>query len=134
MSHTVAPIWGIQRETELDQFVELEKNPPRLNEEMRKAIEKDRTELGGDFCRGCGYCMPCPAEIPINTAARLSLLLMRSPYARFLEDDWREQMMKIEDCTECGNCTDQCPYSLNTPELLRKNLEFYLEFYARHKK
>ena len=27
----VAPIWGIQRETELDQFIELEKNPPRLD-------------------------------------------------------------------------------------------------------
>ncbi len=130
----VAPIWGIQRETELDQFLELEKNPPQLDEEMRKSIEKDRIELGGDFCRGCGYCMPCPAEIPINTAARLSLLLMRSPYQRFLEDDWKAEMMKIEDCTECGNCKDQCPYNLNTPELLRKNLEFYLDFYARHKK
>jgi uncharacterized protein len=130
----VAPIWGIQRETELDQFIELEKNPPRLNEEMLKVIEKDRLELGGDFCRGCGYCMPCPAEIPINTAARLSLLLMRSPYARFLEDNWREEMMKIENCTECGNCTDQCPYNLNTPELLKKNLEFYLDFYDRHNK
>ena len=130
----VVPIWGIQRERELDQFIELEKNPPRLDEEMRKAIEKDRIELGGDFCRGCGYCMPCPAEIPINMAARLSLLLMRSPYQRFLEDDWKAQMMKIEDCTECGNCLDQCPYSLNTPELLKKNLAFYLEFYAKHKK
>lgn len=130
----VAPIWGIQRETELDQFVELDKNPPRLDGEMLEAIEKDRIDLGGDFCRGCGYCMPCPAEIPINTAARLSLLLMRSPYQRFLEDDWKAEMMKIEECTECGNCKDQCPYNLNTPELLRKNLEFYLEFYDRHKK
>jgi uncharacterized protein len=130
----VAPIWGIQRETELDQFIELERNPPYLDAEMRRAIEKDRLELGGDFCRGCGYCMPCPAEIPINMAARMSLLLMRSPYQRFLEDDWKSQMMKIEDCTECGTCKEQCPYSLDTPELLKKNLEFYLEFHARHKK
>jgi predicted aldo/keto reductase-like oxidoreductase len=130
----VVPIWGIQRESELDQFIELEKNPPRLDEEMRQAIEKDRIDLGGDFCRGCGYCMPCPVEIPINTAARLSLLLMRSPYQRFLEDNWKAEMMKIEDCTECGNCLEQCPYSLNTPELLKKNLAFYLDFYARHKK
>jgi uncharacterized protein len=130
----IVPIWGIQRETELDQFIELEKNPPRLDEEMLKAIEKDRIDLGGDFCRGCGYCMPCPVEIPINMAARLSLLLMRSPYQRFLEEDWKAEMMKIEDCTECGNCKDQCPYNLNTPELLRKNLEFYREFYIKHKK
>jgi aryl-alcohol dehydrogenase-like predicted oxidoreductase len=130
----VAPIWGIQRESELDQFVELEKNPPLLDEEMQKAIEKDRLDLGGDFCRGCGYCMPCPAEIPINMAARMSLLLMRAPYARFLEDNWKAEMMKIEDCTECGNCIEQCPYQLNTPELLKQNLTFYKEFYSQHKK
>lgn len=130
----LVPIWGIQRETELDQFIELAKNPPLFDEAMRNQIEKDRAELGENFCRGCGYCMPCPAEIPINMAARMSLLLMRSPYQRFLEDDWRDWMMRIEDCTECGNCKDQCPYNLDTPELLKKNLEFYKTFYDQHKK
>ncbi|MBI4764029.1 MAG: aldo/keto reductase [Deltaproteobacteria bacterium] len=130
----VVPIWGIQRESELDQFIELERNPPLWDEEMRRAIEKDRLDLGGNFCRGCGYCMPCPAEIPINMAARMSLLLMRAPYARFLEDNWKAEMMKIEDCTECGNCQEQCPYQLNTPELLKLNLTFYKEFYSQHKK
>lgn len=130
----LVPIWGIQREKELDQFIELAKNPPRLDEGMRKQIEKDRSELGENFCRGCGYCMPCPAEIPINMAARMSLLLMRSPYQVFLEDNWKALMLRIEDCTECGNCKDQCPYNLNTPELLKQNLAFYKEFYDKHKK
>jgi len=130
----IVPIWGIQRETELDQFIELEKNPPLFDEKMQKQIEKDRSELGENFCRGCGYCMPCPAEIPISMAARMSLLLMRSPYQVFLEDNWKALMMKIEDCTECGNCKDQCPYNLNTTELLKQNLAFYKEFYDQHKK
>jgi len=129
----VVPIWGIQRETELDQFIELEKNPPVLDEAMQKQIEQDRTELSGNFCRGCGYCMPCPVEIPINMAARLSLMLMRAPYQNFLTDDWYAEMMKIEDCTGCGSCKDQCPYELDTPELLRYNLEFYKEFCLKHK-
>jgi aryl-alcohol dehydrogenase-like predicted oxidoreductase len=129
----IAPIWGIQRETELDQFIELEKHPPLLDDALQKAIEKDRAELAGDFCRGCGYCMPCQVEIPINMAARMSLMLMRSPYQRFLEEDWKAQMMKIEDCTECGSCKEKCPYNLNTPELLKQNLAFYKDFYARHK-
>jgi uncharacterized protein len=129
----VVPIWGIQRETELDQFIELEKNPPVFDETMQKQIEKDRAELSGNFCRGCGYCMPCPVEIPINMAARLSLMLMRAPYQNFLTDDWYAEMMKIEDCTGCGSCKDQCPYELDTPELLRYNLAFYKEFYLKHK-
>lgn len=129
----VVPIWGIQRETELDQFIELEKNPPVIDEAMKKQMEKDRAELSGNFCRGCGYCMPCPVEIPINLAARMSLLLMRAPYQRYLADDWYKKMMKIEDCTACGNCKTQCPYELDTPELLQYNLEFYKEFCSKHK-
>lgn len=126
------PIWGIQRESELDQFIALEKNPPVLDAAMQKQIEKDRTELAGNFCRGCGYCMPCPVEIPINTAARLSLMLMRAPYRNFLSEAWYKEMMKIESCTECGSCKDQCPYELDTPALLRQNLAFYKEFYEKH--
>ena len=42
----VLPIWGIQRENELDEFIALEKNPPALDQSMFNIIEKDRKELG----------------------------------------------------------------------------------------
>ena len=77
--YPVAPIWGIQRESELDEFLSYQDNPPALTEEMVEFIEKERAELAGEFCRGCGYCMPCPMGIEINTCARMSLLLRRSP-------------------------------------------------------
>ena len=38
----VVPIWGIQRESELREFLELEKNPPAYDDEMKALIEKDR--------------------------------------------------------------------------------------------
>ncbi|MBR3843013.1 MAG: 4Fe-4S dicluster domain-containing protein, partial [Christensenellaceae bacterium] len=79
----------------------------------------------------CGYCLPCPAEINIPTAARMSLLLRRAPSAKFLEPAMQEEMNKIENCIGCGNCTSHCPYSLNTPELLRKNLEDYRNVLAK---
>lgn len=129
----VVPIWGVQRESELDEFIALEKNPPVLDKEMMKSIEKDRMELTGDFCRGCGYCLPCPANIPIPMAARMSLLLRRSPYQPYLENNWKEQMERIEKCQECGHCLSHCPYKLDTPGLLRKMLEDYREFYKAHK-
>jgi len=128
----VVPIWGIQRESELDEFLALEKNPPVLDKEMEALIEKDRRELSGAFCRGCGYCMPCPVGIPIPMAARISLLLERAPYQQFLTDEWRENMNRIEQCLECGQCRSQCPYELDTPKLLRSMLKTYNEFYANH--
>lgn len=126
----VVPIWGIERESELDEFIALERNPPALDETLRQQIEKDRADLAGSFCRGCGYCLPCPAEIPIPTAARLSFLMKRSRYQRYLESDWQENMKRIESCLECGACASRCPYELDTPKLLKEQLRLYREFQA----
>ena len=43
------PLWGIQRESELDQFLSFIQNPPVMDEELSAVIEKDRRELQGDF-------------------------------------------------------------------------------------
>ncbi len=119
------PLWGIQRERELDEFLSFVNNPPVMNEEFSAVIEKDRSELLGDFCRGCGYCMPCSAGIEINNCARMSLLLRRAPSAGYLTPEWQEKMKKIEECVHCGACKKKCPYGLDTPELLKKNYEDY---------
>ena len=132
--NTVLPIWGIQREEELDEFIALERHPPPLDETLWKAIRKDRFELAGSFCRGCGYCLPCPRSIPINWAARMSLLLRRAPYHGFLTPEWRDKMRMIRTCSKCGACRGKCPYGIDTPSLLERNLEDYERFYAEHAK
>ncbi len=75
----IAPIWGIQKESELDEFLVYQETPPVLTEKMLQKIQLDKEQLSGDFCRGCGYCMPCPVGIEINMCARMSLLLRRAP-------------------------------------------------------
>ncbi len=128
----VVPIWGIQRERELDEFLEFEKNPPVLDDALWEVINKDRLELAGNFCRACGYCMPCPAGIEIPTQARISLLLRRAPYQQFITDSFREKMELINKCIECGNCKNRCPYKIDTPNLLKRQLEDYTQFYREH--
>lgn len=124
----VAPIWGIQRESELDEFLSYQTCPPKLTGEMKRIMEKDREQLSGDFCRGCGYCMPCPAGIEINNCARMSLMLRRAPQEGWLSEEWQAKMKKIENCLHCGSCMKKCPYGLNTPLLLEKNYEDYKTF------
>lgn len=121
----VLPIWGIQRESELDEFISYIDCPPVMTEEIRTLIEQDREMLSGEFCRGCGYCMPCPAGIEINNCARMSLLLRRSPSELQLTAQVQEKMKKIENCLHCDQCKSKCPYGLDTPALLRKNYEDY---------
>ena len=121
----VLPIWGVQKETELDEFLSYVNQPPVMDEAITTLIENDRKMLCGDFCRGCGYCMPCPVGIEINNCARMSLMLRRAVSAEWLTEQWQEKMAKIEECLHCGKCASKCPYGLDTPSLLEKNLEDY---------
>ena len=128
----VVPIWGIQREEELDQWLDITARNVTMTEALKAVIEADRKELAGSFCRGCGYCMPCPAGIEINNSARMNMLLRRSPYRPYLTDEWYEKMHRIENCIHCGQCASRCPYHLDTPSLLQYMLKDYDEFYAQH--
>lgn len=122
------PIWGIQKESELDEFISYQKQAPVLTKDIEEIIQHDRKELTGHFCRGCGYCMPCPQGIIINQCARMSLMLRRAPAENWLLEKWQAEMNKIKDCIHCGKCMTHCPYGLNTPELLQKNYEDYQTF------
>ncbi len=121
------PIWGIQRQSELDEWIELTAENPRMDEELKAVIEADRKELAGNFCRGCGYCLPCPAEINIPVAARIKELLRRAPESNFITDEFAKSIDRINDCINCNACKSRCPYDLDTPALLKKMLASYHE-------
>ena len=130
---SVVPIWGIQREEELDPWLDITARNVTMTPELQAVIDHDRKALAGSFCRGCGYCMPCPAGIEINNSARMNMLLRRSPYEPYLTDAWYEKMHRIENCIHCDSCKSRCPYHLDTPALLQYMLKDYEEFYAQHK-
>ena len=121
----VLPIWGVQKEQELDEFLGYIDNPPAMDDDISALIARDRQMLSGDFCRGCGYCMPCPVGIEINNCARMSLMLRRAVSADWLTESWQAKMAKIQNCLHCGQCASRCPYGLDTPALLAKNYEDY---------
>ena len=126
----VLPIWGVQRESELDEFLSYIDAPPILTDELNAVIERDRVQLQGEFCRGCGYCMPCPAGIEINNCARMSLMIRRAPTDAWTDEKGQERMHKIKDCLNCGACKTKCPYGLDTPRLLQENYQDFLEVLA----
>ncbi|MCR5845735.1 MAG: aldo/keto reductase [bacterium] len=127
---TVLPIWGIQRESELDEWLSYMDDTPVMDDELRAFIEADRAELIGGFCRNCGYCAPCPVDISIKDCARMSLMLRRAPSANWLTEHWQAEMAKIEQCLHCGQCASRCPYELPVPELLHENWLDYQDVLA----
>lgn len=130
LQYDALPIWGVQREEELEQFLAFMDREPVMTEEILRRIEADRAELTGNFCRGCGYCMPCPEGIIINQCARISLMVRRAPSSAWTNEYWQNEMKKIENCRHCGKCAEHCPYELDTPALLQRNYEDYQRILA----
>ncbi|MBR1561051.1 MAG: 4Fe-4S dicluster domain-containing protein, partial [Clostridia bacterium] len=128
----IVPIWGFQHMHELEEVLAYAENPPELDEATRQLIEADRRELVGAFCRSCGYCLPCPAGIPIHNANRMRQLLERSPWRNWVTPQWQADMEKIENCIHCGACAKRCPYGLKPYETLPTQLAFYREFVKTH--
>lgn len=129
----VVPIYGVQTMEELEQWLSLAEEDPALDDALQAIIDADRTQLGGQFCRSCGYCMPCPQGIEIRNCARMDMLIRRSPWRPYFTPAWQEKMNKIETCLNCGKCKSRCPYHLDTPKVLRYMLKDYREFYEAHK-
>ena len=80
-------------------------------EELNK-IDLIKNELNNDFCRRCGYCMPCPKGINIPFS-----FLVEGYFSRYNLKEWavsRYQSMKVKPsaCIECGICETKCPYNL----------------------
>ncbi|MBQ2315231.1 MAG: aldo/keto reductase [Treponema sp.] len=121
----VLPIWGIQHMSELEEWLSFMENTPAYDAEMQAFVEADRKEFGTDFCRGCGYCMPCPQGIIINQCVRMSQMIRRTPSAGWLTEQWQQAFRDVLKCTGCGACRKKCPYGLDIPVLLKKNYEDY---------
>lgn len=129
----VAPIWGIQRESELEEFLALgAMDEIPVTAELEAVMERDRKELSGNFCRSCGYCLPCPAGIDIPQAARMNCLIRRAPMAQYMTKEYREKMHRIDACLNCRACSSRCPYQLDTPNLLKLMLRDYDEMYEKY--
>ncbi len=129
----VVPIYGVQTMEELEQWLALADEDPGLDDSLRAVIAADREQLSGQFCRSCGYCMPCPQGIMIRNCARMDMLIRRSPWRPYFTPEWQERMNRINDCLECGQCKARCPYHLDTPKVLKYMLKDYWEFYEAHK-
>lgn len=128
----VVPIWGFQKMEELNQIIDMEQNPPVRTDEIDRLIERDRRELSGAFCRSCGYCLPCPADIKIPQANRMMQLLGRAVWQNYVTSEWQREMEKIETCVHCGACAKRCPYGLKPYESMREQLKGYREFVKTH--
>jgi predicted aldo/keto reductase-like oxidoreductase len=111
---------GFEHIAEVDEVLSLWKEEAPLSEENKSTIEQLRQELGTHFCRRCGYCSPCPHGVHIVSLMTMETLVKRFPVDRLSEDWIAEAGRSVENCIECGECEDKCPYDLAIMEGIRR--------------
>lgn len=95
-----------------------------ISEEEKELIEKDRVELGKNYCRGCGYCQPCPQEISISFILRAEKqTLRRMGWSEGRVNSLKNAFAKAKTCIKCGECESRCPYELPIMELIPESVE-----------
>lgn len=95
------------------------KNIRALTIEEEEKLIQEANSLGTEFCRRCGYCLPCPQGIDIP-----SQFLMEGYYSRYNLKEWAKSRYdamdyKASDCIECGICETKCPYDLPIRKMMK---------------
>jgi predicted aldo/keto reductase-like oxidoreductase len=126
----VVPDPGIETAAEIEEIVGIVEGPWALTPQERQAMADFRAEAGTRFCRRCEYCQPCPQGVRISTIMNLSSFVKRFPEERLREGWVAEAMLTGENCIECGECEEKCPYHLPIREMIAENLALYERRYA----
>lgn len=110
---------GMDSVSQIVQNAKAGKDRREMTEEEKEILNKEASTLGLEFCRRCGYCMPCTVGIDIPTN-----FLMEGYYTRYDLKEWAQSRYeslspRANDCIECGICETKCPYDLPIMKMLK---------------
>ena len=114
---------GVANVSELLENLKIAENLTPLTSEELTDFEQEVAPLGKEFCRRCGYCMPCPNDIMILDVIHMFAQTVLGTKYEDLPVEKQEMgknlLVWLQACDECGQCEEKCPYNL--PTIKRKN-------------
>lgn len=114
---------GCETVEQVEEIAALVEAGSALSQEDSRELARLRGELGKRFCRRCGYCEPCPEDVPVTSLMMLDSLFKRLPPDMLLTDYWLDAVDKLSNCTDCGECESKCPYDLPIRETMASSVE-----------
>lgn len=111
---------GMDSREIVDKNVAVGANLSDLTNEEINEINKLKNEIGKEFCRRCGYCLPCPQGIDIPTQFIFESYLKRYNIPNWATDRYNNLEINASACVECGKCENKCPYDLPIIKMLKK--------------
>jgi len=127
----IIPIIGMQSIKELEENLKLVKIMDPINDSDLKIMKEIKEELGDKFCRGCGYCMPCSQGIDILQVNFTKVFFKQFSFDRVVNPERTRVEEQVDECIECGECIEKCPYNLEIIDMIKENRDYY---FARKEK
>jgi predicted aldo/keto reductase-like oxidoreductase len=124
---------GMNEESHIAENIAIAQNayPDSLTESELQLIEKAAQtyrKIMKVGCTGCGYCLPCPADVLIptcfdtynsmhmfNTTAEAPFM-----YVMRMGGSLTGKPGYASQCVECGECLERCPQQIDIPAQLEK--------------
>ncbi|TEU19515.1 MAG: hypothetical protein E3J21_03495 [Anaerolineales bacterium] len=75
-------------------------------------------------CVYCNHCLPCPVAIDIGQTHRL-LDTAQQGISEGLRMAYDALPVKASACTECGVCTERCPFGVDVISKMRQTVELF---------
>lgn len=111
---------GMTNLRELEENIAAGEIAEQMSADEKAQLAAAAGALGKEFCRNCGYCMPCPEGINIPVIFRHEGYFSRYGLKEWASNRYRMVEVKAESCVECGTCEEKCPYNLPIIEKLRE--------------
>jgi predicted aldo/keto reductase-like oxidoreductase len=119
------PIVGIEKAEEIEEIIAIMEGDPQMTPAEGEEMDRLRAELGTRFCRRCGYCQPCPEDVPIQMIMILESMMKRTPAGSFFPEWGTEIVPQAENCVQCGECEEKCPYHLPIRDMMEEHLALF---------
>ena len=116
---------GMAEEKELNQNMAAANDPAPLSSEELEQMDKIRKELGGNFCRRCGYCAPCTSGIGIPAALIAEGYSLRYGLQEYAQQRYAASGNPASTCVDCGLCEERCPYHLPIRQMLKRVVQTF---------
>jgi predicted aldo/keto reductase-like oxidoreductase len=117
-AHITNAIPGMMELRELDENLQVGREPKGLEAEQIRELMKIVGEAGKGFCRNCGYCLPCPEGVPIPDILRFEGYYISYGLKDWAREQYRSLTVKADACTGCEQCIELCPYGVRIPKKL----------------
>lgn len=84
---------------------------PAKEKDFSGLLEHFKEYITGE-CVYCNHCLPCPSHIDIAEVIRLCDTAQQG-ITQSLRTAYQTFSVKASACTECGSCTERCPFGVD---------------------